>query len=270
MILLNNMKFQHCFYTKYGEGYPIILLHGFGETSEIFEYQIEYLKKYYTIIVPEVPGTPHSQLPEETMTMELIADFVLEILKQEKIEKTILLGHSMGGYATLAFAEKYEKYLDAFGLIHSTAFADSDEKKENRKKSIRLIQNEGKDIFLKTMTSNLYSEKSRNLIPDLIEKHTHAALSIPAENLIAYYNAMIERPDRTHVLKSTNLSVLLVAGKEDNLIPFQDIITQATFPRMSKLSLFNEIGHTSMYENPQILNENLKNFCKEVLELKKL
>ncbi len=269
MTLLNSTRFVNSFYSIYGEGTPLVLLHGFGETAEIFQFQIEYLKNHYKVIIPEIPGTPHSQLPNEPMTMELIADFLNEILLQEEMEKVILLGHSMGGYATLAFAENYPHRLLAFGLIHSTAIADSEEKIENRKKSIKLIQNDGKEIFLKTMTPNLYSEQSVQAIPDLVQAHLDAALTIESKALIAYYEGMIARKDRTAVLKNSKVPVLFILGKNDNLIPYKDALTLVSMPEVSKLELFENVGHTSMYESPQNLNVCINNFCNEVLNDKK-
>lgn len=269
MISLNSKRFPNSYYSVYGEGFPLVLLHGFGETADIFQFQIENLQKYYRLIVPEIPGTPHSQLPQEDMTMELIADFVHEISIQEKLEKVILCGHSMGGYATLAYAEKYAESLAAFGLIHSTALADSSEKIQNREKAIQLILNGGKEAFLKAMTPNLYSEDSNQRIPELVQRHLSAALTIETEALIAYYKGMIARRDRKDILKESKVPVLFVFGKHDNLIPYKEALELLSLPEVSKLELFENVGHTSMYECPQNLNICINNFCKEVLNDKK-
>ena len=81
-----------------------------------------------------------------------------------------LIGHSMGGYITLAFAEKYPELLNAFGLFHSTAYADDDAKKETRRKGIEFIKNKGVSAFLKNTTPNLFSEKTKKENPQLVEK----------------------------------------------------------------------------------------------------
>ncbi len=264
-IELHSDRFNQCFYRKYGNGFPVVLLHGFGENSNIFKYQIEFLKEDYTVIVPDLPGSGMSALPAEEMTMELLADFVHEILLQEKMQKVILLGHSMGGYATLAFAERYRDELLAFGLIHSSAYEDDSTKKENRRKSIKLIRNEGKEVFLKAMVPNLYSERSKREIPQELDFHLTMALEISSDSLVAYYNAMINRPDRTHILRDNNLPVLFVIGKEDNAIPYRDMLAQSIMTNISSIELFEDTGHTGMLEMPQKVNETLNNFCKYVL-----
>lgn len=267
-ILLKSGRFSQCYYKKAGTGFPVVLLHGFGESSDIFKYQLSFLQQFYTIILPDIPGSGESALPAETMSMELIADFVNEVIMQEKLSSVILLGHSMGGYAALAFAEKYRENIKAFGLLHSTALPDSEEKKENRRKSIKLIRNEGKDIFLKAMIPNLYSDRSKELIPGEISFHLTLARAITSDSLIAYCDAMMERKDKTDVIKNSEVPVLFVIGKEDNLLPYTEILTQSAMPVISALELFEDIGHTSMLECPQKVNDVLNNFCRGVLQNK--
>lgn len=119
-------------YTIDGAGKPVILLHGFGEDSAIWQSQIEALQNNYQLIVPDLPGSGQSEFIAGA-DIETYAEIIKAIIDKEKTisgaEKVLLIGHSMGGYITLAFAEKYPQYLTAFGLFHSSAFADTDEKK---------------------------------------------------------------------------------------------------------------------------------------------
>ncbi len=267
-ILLESKRFTQCFYQKTGTGLPIILLHGFGASGQIFRYQIESLSKKYQVIVPDLPGSGLSPLGTEMMSMELLAEFVHEIVLQEGLDKFILLGHSMGGYATLAYAEKYAQYLLAYGLIHSSAFADDDAKKESRRKSIKLIQNEGKEIFLRAMIPNLYSPQSLADLPNELTFHLTLALQLSSDSLVAYYEGMISRPDRTSVLRGNMLPILFVIGKEDNAIKYQDMLEQSTFSKISSIEMLENVGHTSMLECPERLNSIINNFCIYVLDSK--
>src|SRR5687768_2464498 len=115
-------------YLSEGEGIPVVLLHGFGEDRRVFENQIAFLKDHCRLIVPDLPGSGKSGvLNGEEVSMISYADCVHALLQHEKIARCILLGHSMGGYITLAFAKKYGEELMGFGLLHSTAFADNEE-----------------------------------------------------------------------------------------------------------------------------------------------
>ena len=124
-------------YQKLGTLKPaIMLVHGFPEDGSIFKYQYEFLKEKYTVLIPDLPGSGKSSYNEELKSVEDFAEILKEILRKENIDKCFLLGHSMGGYIALAFAEKFPQCLSGLGLIHSTAFADSEEKKATRNKNI--------------------------------------------------------------------------------------------------------------------------------------
>ena len=111
-------------YYKIGTGYPLVLLHGFAETYAIWQNIIPGLSSKYNLIIPHIPGCGTQQEATSTFSMEFIATFVNEILEQEAIEKTILFGHSMGGYAAMAFAEIFPQKLLGLSLVHSSAQAD--------------------------------------------------------------------------------------------------------------------------------------------------
>jgi len=118
-------------YRMEGAGKAVVLLHGFGEDSNIFNEQINYLTDYCQLIVPDLPGSGKSAIlddSEKEISIDDYARCIHALLQAENINSCIMLGHSMGGYITLSFAELFPQNLLAFGLIHSTAFADSDEK----------------------------------------------------------------------------------------------------------------------------------------------
>jgi pimeloyl-ACP methyl ester carboxylesterase len=143
-------------YRVYGQGKPVVLVHGFGETNEVWKNQIDYLKEKCRLLVPDLPGSGRSELISD-MSVEGLAEPIHEIIHEENIDECTMIGHSMGGYVTLAFAEKYWNHLNAFGLFHSTAFADSEEKKAARRKGIEFINQHGAFEFLKTSIPNLFS-----------------------------------------------------------------------------------------------------------------
>jgi pimeloyl-ACP methyl ester carboxylesterase len=267
-IQLNSSQFPNSVYHKSGSGYPIILLHGFGEDSRIWKNQVASLEQNYTCICPDIAGSGCSELQNPSISLDDLADFIQEILVKEQIEKTILLGHSMGGYIALAFVERFSTFLDGFGLIHSSAFADDETKKDTRRKAIRLIEQEGKVPFLKAMIPNLYSEASKVRIQEEINFHLTMALETSSISLIAYYNAMIARPDRTNCLKETTMPVLFVFGTDDNAIPIAQGLSQTAMPSFSQVEILEHVGHTSMLEASEKLNSILNSFCKCTLNYK--
>ncbi|MFN8264649.1 MAG: alpha/beta hydrolase [Chitinophagaceae bacterium] len=249
----------------HGTGTPVVLLHGFGEDSRIWEQQVDHLKHKYLLIVPDLPGSGNSPLPSEKLSIDLMADVIKQMLDTLSINSCILLGHSMGGYITLSFAEKHPEQLLAFGLIHSTSFADSEEKKEARKKSIDFIKNHSATEFIKTTIPNLFGVVFKENQPQRINELIRQGESFSAEALIGYYEAMIERPDRTEVLKHSKVPVLFFIGEEDKAVNPADALLQASYPAVCQLELVPHIAHMGMWEASDRLNKGLEDFISFVL-----
>ena len=253
-------------YRDVGAGLPVVLLHGFGEDSEIWNEQLPGLLPFCRLIIPDLPGSGRSpRWMESKVAMEAFADCIDEILSRENIGECIMLGHSMGGYITLAFAEKFPHKLSAWGLIHSSAYADTDEKIMTRKKGIQHIEAYGPQSFLKTSIPTLFSKRTQlenaSIISALIEKGS----TFSKEALIQYYQAMITRPDRRHVLKSSEIPVLFILGTEDVAAPMKDILDQVQLPNQSFVFIIEETGHMSMIEKPLEVTHHLTGFLKSFI-----
>lgn len=243
-----------------------MLLHGFGEDGEIWSRQAEYLKEHFYLVIPDLPGSGTSmQLAADSsqlaIGMDDYADVIKSILDEEKITGCTMLGHSLGGYITLAFAEKYPSSLSAFGLVHSSAFADSEEKKSARKKSIAFIKNNGAYEFLKTSIPGLFKAPNNSAAyAALIEK----GRNFTPEALIQYYEAMIARPDRTKVLKTFTGPILFIIGEHDNAVPFQQSLQQCYLPDISQVHILRNSAHMGMLEETGRVNEMVAGFLSDV------
>jgi pimeloyl-ACP methyl ester carboxylesterase len=267
-------------YTLYGKGKPVVLLHGFGEDSNIWNEQILFLQEYCLLIVPDLPGSGKSSLISQKPGVRSLEsntpDFSLQasdyisiddyagcihaLLQHENISSCIMLGHSMGGYITLAFAEKFSSLLTGFGLIHSTAYADNEEKKKNREKGIALIEQYGPHPFLKNTIPNLFGAKFKASHPEKINQLIDEAVGFSKEALQQYYRAMWLRPDRTHVLLSNRLPILFVIGPEDVAAPLKEVIKQVTLPNISYIHVLPDTGHMGMWEATELLNQQVLAF----------
>jgi len=249
------------FYRIIGQGKPVVLLHGFGEDGEIWNEQVAYLKEHFHLIVPDLPGSGKSsgQLLVGSLQSEVgmteYADAIKAILEEEQITECTILGHSLGGYITLAFAEKYPASLKAFGLVHSSAFADSEEKKTARRKSNEFIKKNGAYQFLKTSIPGLF-KGSTKASDALIEK----GRNFSPEALIQYYQAMIARPDRTEILRTFKGPILFIIGEYDNAVPFQQSLQQCYLPAISHVHILRNTAHMGMLEEPRRVNEMIRDF----------
>lgn len=245
----------------------IVLLHGFGEDHRIFDQQAAQLRKHFSVYTPDLPGSgelnEHEWQPGNE-TIEWMADWTYSQLNKKGIEKCVLLGHSMGGYITLAFAEKYPEKLEAFGLIHSTSFADNEAKKEVRAKAIQFMKEKGGFTFLKTAIPGLFGPDFSNSNPEAVNRLVEQAKHFRFGSLSAYYHAMMTRPDRSHLLKNTHLPVLIIAGTDDNAVPAADLLKQASMPAICHFHLLENTGHMGMLESPGRVCDILLNFMTDL------
>jgi pimeloyl-ACP methyl ester carboxylesterase len=163
----------------------------------------------------------------------------------------------------LAFAEKYGNVLNGLGLFHSTAYADSDEKRNTRKKGIRFMAEHGAYNFLKTAIPNTYSPATKEHNPALIEQQLSAARSFSSDALTAYYEAMITRPDRTEFLRRTSLPILFIMGRWDTAVPLQDGLAQSHLPFFAYIHILEGSGHMGMVEEPEKSNAFLYQYLFE-------
>jgi pimeloyl-ACP methyl ester carboxylesterase len=275
-IIFEGNKIAYC---VYGHGKTVMLVHGFGETGDVWKNQVAFLKDKFHLIIPDLPGSGRSEMIND-MSMEGMAEVLKAILDKEidsdqketsKLSgpsKTSpfrgglvgLIGHSMGGYITLAFVEKYGGLLDSFGLFHSTAYADTEEKKAARRKGIEFIKEHGAFEFLKMSTPNLFSPLSKDEIPGLIDQFIGELNNFSPESLVSYYESMISRPDRSAILKKTTMPVLFVMGKYDNAVPIQDGLRQCSLPENSYIHVLHQSGHMGMLEETDKTNRLLEDF----------
>jgi pimeloyl-ACP methyl ester carboxylesterase len=265
------IKGKKLFYRCQGEGAVVVLLHGFGEDGTVWQNQYGTFPGF-KLIIPDLPGSGRSEMIED-MSMEGLAEPIKTLIEHETASlffkegephSVILIGHSMGGYITLAFAEKYHHMLRGFGLFHSTAYADSEEKKQIRQKGIEFIKSHGATEFLKTSIPNLFSPVTKDKKAQLIEEQITASHNFSAAALVSYYVSMINRPDRTHVLKQTHLPVLFVFGKYDTAVPLKDGLEQSHLPELSYIHILNESGHMGMTEERVEADRILKDYIASV------
>lgn len=246
-------------YTTTGDGQPIVLIHGFGEDSRIWEAQVNGLKHMAKIIVPDLPGTGKTP-PESILTMETMADGIALVLDREKIKKAFVIGHSMGGYISLAFAEKYPERLLGFGLVHSTAYADTEQKKTARRKSMEFIRQHGSAAYLNSSTPNLFAAANRVVMDNIVQQVASSNGYILPKSLISFLDAMLTRNDKTLILSNSRVPVLFIVGKEDQAVPFTDTMQQVHLPELSYIHILHQSGHMGMLEETEKCTAALEQF----------
>lgn len=260
-VIFSTKEFDEVYYTVHGSGEVIVLLHGFPMDGQLWNKVVSELSEKYCLIIPDFPGCGRSTYDSDDITVEDMALFVKQILLNEGVDKAIIAGHSMGGYATMAFAELYPEMLKGIGLIHSFATADSEEKKEQRIKSIELFRKGGSVPFVRQMIPALFAESTKKILNDEINELTERAILTKANNLEAFYKAMINRGDRTRIFNKVNVPVLWIIGREDGIANPRNLIQQTSLSNVNFVYVYNNCGHMSMIETPQKMCSDLISFA---------
>lgn len=233
------------FYKEQGSGVPLVLLHGFCETHEIWEELIPLLAAHARVLSIDLPGFGDSMLPKTPFSIDEVAAQVMGWLKEKGVQAPVVVGHSLGGYVALAMARQDPDYCQKMVLFHSSAFADPEEKKGNRNKTIDFVKRNGVAPFLETFVPTLFFDKNH---PSISRVRSITART-PAETLIAYTEAMRDRPSREDFLKKYKGLTLVMAGEEDGVIPIEISRKMAELsPKITFLTL-EKTGHMGMYEN---------------------
>ena len=242
---------QKLYYTDSGSGACLVLLHGYLESGAIWEPFAARLSRHYRVIVPDLPGHGRSGTWGAVHTMEDLAGAIRAVADAEDLGRFLLVGHSMGGYVTMAFASLYPERLTGYVLFHSTCFADNEEKKRNRQREISLVRCGKKCQIINVNIPKGFASDQAEHLNDQVERARKIALENPEEGIIAILNGMMQRPDRTHTLKDSTLPVLLIGGMKDNYIPvelFEKLVGLAPHARVLRLA---GSGHMGFLEEPE-------------------
>ncbi len=257
-------------YRVFGSGPAVVLLHGFAEDKNIWK-TFESLSEEYLLIIPDIPGSGNSEPIQDLNLKKGMDEFALAInavLENEMIGQCSMIGHSMGGYITLAFASLFPEKLNSLGLFHSSSFPDTNEKIETRLKAIEFIRRNGAKAFLKSSIPGLFSEKFNNEHPDKVDQQVKASEYFTDEVLISYYEAMIHRPDRSDILQNFRKPVLFIIGEEDHAIPLESSLKQCHFPSISDINILSEVAHMAMIEAIHQSLTIVKTFLQKFTNLK--
>jgi pimeloyl-ACP methyl ester carboxylesterase len=256
---LYNYGIDELAYYDQGKGeQAILLIHGFGEDHAIWKNQIEFLSTHYRVIAPNLPGVHckplalhHSQAPNIRMYVEVLH----ELMHHLHIEQYYIVGHSMGGYIGLSFADYYVNHVQGLLLFHSTTYEDNEAKKTSRMKVAEFIQEWGVTKYLETATPNLFGDAFKKTNPGVIQNVIESGSGISQEAMIQFVFAMRNRKAMTHLLKQHTIPVWMIVGEADLAVPIQDSLEQIKLLPSSNSLVLNNVGHMGMFEATDQVNE---------------
>jgi len=249
------------FYTDEGKGRAVVLLHGFLENTTMWDDITPSLSKKNRVICIDLLGHGNTECLGYVHSMELMAEAVEAVLKHLKIRRSIFIGHSMGGYVALAYAEEHPDAVKGLCLMNSTASADSPEKQKNRDRAILAVKQNHKS-FIRIAIVNLFRPKNRKLFSTKIKELIKSAQQTPLQGIIAALEGMKTRNDREALLHFTPFKKMLVAGKKDPVLPYNTLIEQTENTDVQLVTLPD--GHMSHIENRDELTTNIMHFIEKI------
>jgi len=248
-----------------GEGRPIVLLHGYAEDHSLWNRLAKSLKLEYKVIAIDLPGFGKSSRLPGKFSIDDVATSVQKFLQEElMLTEFLVMGHSLGGYVALSLAANYPEAVHGFGLINSTALADSPEKKANRLKTADFIRKYKAPFFLENFVPNLFYEDNRHALTDEINTVIEMGKDLDEDLLADYMIAMMNRPERINLLSEYE-HVLFIGGEKDTGFTSEDYNTQiSALNNNENAHVLHNVGHMSMFEAPGELETLTERFLKSI------
>lgn len=247
-------------YTIQGEGQAVLLLHGFMETLHIWDEIAQVLSQNYKVITIDLPGHGLSDDLKSDISIDHMASLIKELINKLEIEKASIIGHSMGGYVGLAFADIYPARIESLCLFHSMAGSDSDEAKEVRDRKIKLMLKHPHALIEESI-KNLFWEEKRVELAKEIEQLSNKAKERSPSGYIQALEAMKKRPNRSNVLK-TDIPIYYLAGKHDPIIPLEKSLFESKNINLGRFKILNNSGHMGFLEEKELSLELLTKFLE--------
>jgi len=250
-------------YTVQGTGPALVFLHGFLEDLSMWDDFSASLPANYTTVCIDLPGFGRSDVFKENHSMRFMAEKVDEVLRQEQIGKCLLTGHSMGGYAALAFAADFAASLNGLVLFHSQAAADTAEAKENRDRTINIVHSNHAG-FISSFIPSLFAEDNVPRFSEEIDRLKQIALKTPADGITAALRGMRDREDHRETLKKLDVPVYFIVGKKDARIPSEVILPQLQLPKNCEALIMDDVGHMGFIEAREKTYLALEHFAERI------
>jgi pimeloyl-ACP methyl ester carboxylesterase len=260
MELFFQFREKNVHYKKEGTGEVLVLIHGFLENLSMWDEMVVELSKTWQVIRVDLPGFGKSDCIEDTHSMELFAECTQQLLLELNIDKFTLIGHSMGGYVGLALSEICPDKIEHTCLFHSTAKADSEQKKNDRNRAIKSVKDK-QNVYLKTAISFLFPEQFQASCFGHIQKMIEEAKNLHSSGVIAALKGMQQRKDCNDLLKSLSCRKTYIAGKFDPLLNVAALREEASNNEANFIEIENA-GHMSHFECP---SETINTFLKLLL-----
>jgi pimeloyl-ACP methyl ester carboxylesterase len=239
------------YYETHGEGTPVIFLHGFPFDHTIWRPLVEPLQGQARLILPDLRGFGESPASGDVYSMRLLAEDLVRLMDRLEIDRAVLVGHSMGGYVSMAFAQAYPNRLLGLGLVATQAAADPPERRQSRYKTAEAVAHKGARVVASNMVNTLTPRR------ELIEPITQLILKAQPAGVVGALKGMAERPDLTGALSNITVPAVVLYGASDQIVSRDRVETMAQMLPKGWLVEIPNAGHMLMMEEPQVVAAHL-------------
>ena len=247
-------------YSDVGKGRVIVLVHGFLCSHEVWSELAKSLSKRFRVIAIDLPGHGETPCIGYYHSMELLAQCVKAVLDKAKVRRYILAGHSIGGYTVLAFAELFPENVSGLCLLNSTSYGDSEEKRKNRDRAIRLVKKEHKH-YVTEVVASLFAPALLPKLKNQVSKVKRISERITKQSIINTLEGMKERKNRDLILKFAEYPVLFIIGKKDTVVDYQTMYPQMGLCKYPSVLMLEDSAHMSFYEFPEETAKQIEVFA---------
>jgi len=247
-----------------GQGVPVVLLHAFPVNREMWKPQREALANRYRVITPDFRGHGETNLAEEDSTMERLAEDVRGLLDFLGLERVVLGGLSMGGYASFAFYRRYPERVAALILADTRASADTEEGLRGREELAAVAEKEGAAGVAERMLPKLLGASTHANRPDVVAAVREMILTTSPAGIVRALRGMAARPAAFDLLPTIQCPTLILVGAEDSLTPPADSEALANAIPGARLEVIPVAGHLSNLEQPAAFTRALDAFLTQV------
>jgi pimeloyl-ACP methyl ester carboxylesterase len=246
-----HFKGKKIFYSDEGNGTPLILVHGYLETAEVWESFAHKLAEKYRVVSIDLPGHGDSDIYEATHSMELLATAVNALLDAIGIQRFFFIGHSLGGYVSLAYLELFPEKLIGYCLFHSHPFADSIEIIQKREREILIVNSGRKFLLYPDNVKRMYANINLEKFSASLDRSKRIASGISAEGIVAVLKGMMARPSRLDLMRKGVVPCLWILGTMDNYVPFEEVRNKVDLPVNAELIVLKNSGHLGFIEEEE-------------------
>jgi 3-oxoadipate enol-lactonase len=243
-----------------GDGIPLVLLHAYPLSPEMWRHQLRELAGAARVIAPAFPGFAGAKLEPDGWSVDTFADWLADALTAAGVTSAVVGGLSMGGYAALAFARRHPDKLRGLILADTKAEPDAADAKANRDKMIAFAREHGAAAVIDAMLPKMVSEHTRQQRPQVVTEVKRIASAQSVEAIQAALRALRDRPDATTGLANIRVPTLVIVGANDELTP-PDAARKMTkvIPGALQIDILSA-GHLSSLETPTEFNAAVRSF----------